>query len=1356
MKDIVKKIVFSIAFCCCFSVVNAQITIDNTTYSTTQLVDGVLVPSGSGTVISNVVFRGVYNNSGRYQVGYFSTATTTLAQMGFTNGVVLTSGNTSNIPLALGVDPRSVAQMSLGYTSCTLGEVRQGGGCPAGINDLDILAGAQNYFNASVLEFDFVPVENSVQFRYIFGSEEYSDDSGFINYQCSTYNDKFGFLISGPGIAGGQGYTNDARNIARLGNGSEVSINSVNNGVVGSSGGAPSAANCTFANGDWIQNTPTPEFLGTIDGTQLNGNTRILTATQSGLIPGQTYHIKLIVTDVNDGAYDSVVYIEAGSFTTEFSCNAGPDQQLCDVNSTTLAASSPATGTWSVISGSGTFVSNTDPNTVVNGLSSGNNVFRWTASDLSCSADVVITLNNSPNAGTNGTLTVCQGTTPTNAELFAALNGTPDAGGSWSNVGLVYTYTVTGVAPCPNATATVTVTEQAPANAGTNGTLTVCQGTTPTNAELFAALNGTPDAGGSWSNVGLVYTYTVTGVAPCPNATATVTVTEQAPANAGTNGTLTVCQGTTPTNAELFAALNGTPDAGGSWSNVGLVYTYTVTGVAPCPNATATVTVTEQAPANAGTNGTLTVCQGTTPTNAELFAALNGTPDAGGSWSNVGLVYTYTVTGVAPCPNATATVTVTEQAPANAGTNGTLTVCQGTTPTNAELFAALNGTPDAGGSWSNVGLVYTYTVTGVAPCPNATATVTVTEQAPANAGTNGTLTVCQGTTPTNAELFAALNGTPDAGGSWSNVGLVYTYTVTGVAPCPNATATVTVTEQAPANAGTNGTLTVCQGTTPTNAELFAALNGTPDAGGSWSNVGLVYTYTVTGVAPCPNATATVTVTEQAPANAGTNGTLTVCQGTTPTNAELFAALNGTPDAGGSWSNVGLVYTYTVTGVAPCPNATATVTVTEQAPANAGTNGTLTVCQGTTPTNAELFAALNGTPDAGGSWSNVGLVYTYTVTGVAPCPNATATVTVTEQAPANAGTNGTLTVCQGTTPTNAELFAALNGTPDAGGSWSNVGLVYTYTVTGVAPCPNATATVTVTEQAPANAGTNGTLTVCQGTTPTNAELFAALNGTPDAGGSWSNVGLVYTYTVTGVAPCPNATATVTVTEQAPANAGTNGTLTVCQGTTPTNAELFAALNGTPDAGGSWSNVGLVYTYTVTGVAPCPNTTATVTLVEIQFPNFQIESGCVDLEYTLSVSPYDLNYTYNWFDSNNNLIGNNEFIIINEADTYTLEVVSLNCSISSFITIDNVFCSIPKGLSPNGDGLNDTWDLSNLDVREVKIFNRYGLEVYQQNNYTNQWDGRDMKGNELPTATYYYVITFESGKQKTGWVYLQRVK
>ncbi len=397
MKKFFKTIVTSIILLFAFTSVNSQITINNTSHTPTQLVDGVLVPTGSGTVISNVVFRGVYNNSNRYQVGYFSTATTTLAQLGFTNGVVLTTGNTATIPLTLGSNPRAAAQMATAYTSGTTGELRQTGSpAPPIINDLDVLAGASNYFNGAILEFDFVPVQNAVTFRYIFGSEEYSDNSGLINYQCSSYNDKFGFLISGPGIAGGQGFTNNARNIARLNNGSEVSINSVNSGVVGSSGGAPSAANCLAANSAWVQNTPTAEYLGTIDGTHLNGNTRILSATQTGLTPGQTYHIKLIITDVGDATYDSVVYLEAGSFTTESTCDAGSDQSLCNVTSTTLAAASPATGTWSVISGSGIFVSNTNPNTVVNGLSLGANVFRWTASDLSCFDEVTINVTPQP------------------------------------------------------------------------------------------------------------------------------------------------------------------------------------------------------------------------------------------------------------------------------------------------------------------------------------------------------------------------------------------------------------------------------------------------------------------------------------------------------------------------------------------------------------------------------------------------------------------------------------------------------------------------------------------------------------------------------------------------------------------------------------------------------------------------------------------------------------------------------------------------------------------------------------------------------------------------------------------------
>ncbi|MBK7285625.1 MAG: hypothetical protein IPI95_00125 [Flavobacteriales bacterium] len=772
---------------------------------------------------------------------------------------------------------------------------------------------------------------------------------------------------------------------------------------------------------------------------------------------------------------------------------------------------------------------------------------------------------------------------------------------------------------------------------------------------------------------------------------------EQAPANAGTSSSVSVCSNGVAIN--LLDSLGGTPAGGGAWSG-GLVggmydpavnapgpFTYTVTGVAPCANATATVTVAEQAPANAGTSSSVSVCSNGVAIN--LLDSLGGTPAGGGAWSG-GLVggmydpavnapgpYTYTITGVAPCANATATVTVTEVAPANAGTSSSVSVCSNGVAIN--LLDSLGGTPAGGGAWSG-GLVggmydpavnapgpFTYTVTGTAPCANATATVTVAEQTPVDAGTSSSVSVCSNGVAVN--LLDSLGGTPAGGGAWSG-GLVggmydpavnapgpYTYTVTGTAPCANATATVTVAEQAPANAGTSSSVSVCSNGVAIN--LLDSLGGTPAGGGAWSG-GLVggmydpavnapgpYTYTVTGVAPCANATATVTVAEQAPANAGTSSSVSVCSNGVAIN--LLDSLGGTPAGGGTWSG-GLVggmydpavnapgpFTYTITGVAPCANATATVTVTEVAPADAGTSSSVSVCANGVAIN--LLDSLGGTTAGGGTWSG-GLVggmynpavnapgpYTYTVTGVAPCANATATVTVAEQTPVDAGTSSSVSVCSNGVAIN--LLDSLGGTPAGGGTWSG-GLVggmydpavnapgpFTYTITGVAPCANATATVTVAEQAPANAGTSSSVSVCSNGVAIN--LLDSLGGTPAGGGAWSG-GLVggmydpavnapgpFTYTVTGVAPCANATATVTVAEQAPANAGTSSSVSVCSNGVAIN--LLDSLGGTPAGGGAWSG-GLVggmydpavnapgpFTYTITGVAPCANATATVTVAEI---------------------------------------------------------------------------------------------------------------------------------------------------------------
>ncbi|MDC0338365.1 gliding motility-associated C-terminal domain-containing protein [Flavobacteriales bacterium] len=146
--------------------------------------------------------------------------------------------------------------------------------------------------------------------------------------------------------------------------------------------------------------------------------------------------------------------------------------------------------------------------------------------DTSFRFEVIVSINDAGDAGLPGVLTICQGTAPQNAELFASLNGIPDAGGTWTNSGLTYTYTVTSLG-CPDASADIVVTEQAQPDAGTSGNLTICQGTVPTNAELFTSLNGTPSPGGTWTNSGLTYTYTVFPNLPClTSATSNVLVIE--------------------------------------------------------------------------------------------------------------------------------------------------------------------------------------------------------------------------------------------------------------------------------------------------------------------------------------------------------------------------------------------------------------------------------------------------------------------------------------------------------------------------------------------------------------------------------------------------------------------------------------------------------------------------------------------------------------------------------------------------------------------------------------------------------------------------------------------------------------
>jgi gliding motility-associated-like protein len=126
-------------------------------------------------------------------------------------------------------------------------------------------------------------------------------------------------------------------------------------------------------------------------------------------------------------------------------------------------------------------------------------------------------------------------------------------------------------------------------------------------------------------------------------------------------------------------------------------------------------------------------------------------------------------------------------------------------------------------------------------------------------------------------------------------------------------------------------------------------------------------------------------------------------------------------------------------------------------------------------------------------------------------------------------------------------------------------------------------------------------------------------------------------------------------------------------------------------------------------------------------------------------------------------------LSAAGVATVEVVSstvlvsielLNISNGCSLALSDVAsvtvqpCSIPKGISPNGDNLNDELDLSFYNIEKLEIFNRYGSKVYSKSNYEDEWHGQSDNGNELPDGTYYYVIDFTDLETKTGWIYINR--
>ncbi|HLA55349.1 MAG TPA: gliding motility-associated C-terminal domain-containing protein, partial [Flavobacterium sp.] len=183
--------------------------------------------------------------------------------------------------------------------------------------------------------------------------------------------------------------------------------------------------------------------------------------------------------------------------------------------------------------------------------------------------------------------------------------------------------------------------------------------------------------------------------------------------------------------------------------------------------------------------------------------------------------------------------------------------------------------------------------------------------------------------------------------------------------------------------------------------------------------------------------------------------------------------------------------------------------------------------------------------------------------------------------------------------------------------------------------------------------------------------------------------------------------------------------------------------------STANSGIYTVRVVSAVGDCPSGTASVEVGINAIPKFLLESACNDNIFTVMAVPVNNAFdpaevTYSWTGPESFTSSINPIVLTGlPAGNYALTVDAAGgCSFTANIDIATTNCTIPQGVSPNDDGDNDSFDLSGFDVEHLKIFNRYGMMVYERDNYIDQWNGQDYLGHTLPSATYFYLVRLAS--------------
>ncbi|MBP0904654.1 gliding motility-associated C-terminal domain-containing protein [Mariniflexile gromovii] len=1039
--------------------------------------------------------------------------------------------------------------------------------------------------------------------------------------------------------------------------------------------------------------------------------------------------------------------------------------------------------------------------------------FNYTIDNGTCSDTeaITITVQPSPESGTaNAPAIFCEDLAPASYNLFDLLTG-EDTAGTWfsgtNNLGAIvsspvdlsvlapgdydFTYDVDAIGSCDDALVTVTITINPLPVTGTPTPAIFCENDLAANSplDLFGQLSG-QDPGGTWtddntsgalsgSEVNLNaltigsynFTYIITDANGCTNSSTVLVRVDDAPESGTANAPVLFCEDLAPASYNLFDSLTGA-DVTGTWfsgtDNLGATvsnpvdlsvlapgdynFTYDVDAIGSCDDELVTVTITINALPVTGTPTPAIFCENDLAANSplDLFGQLSG-EDAGGTWtddnttgalsgSDVNLNaltigsynFTYTITDANGCTNSSTVLVRVDDAPESGTVNAPMEFCMAsiTAGQTYNLFDLLTD-EDSTGSWSD---------------DDSTGAL------------SGNLVTIDGLSAGTYNFTYDV----DAIGSCDDV-LVTVSIIINDAPSPIAAATQEFCDTA--------TVSDLTATGTTIQWYDNATGGSPLAGSvALVDSGTYYASQTDATTNCESSVRTlVTVTIYQSPKSGNPNPISVCN--TNLAVDLFIALDGSQDATGVWQDI----------------------------------------DGTGALTGSSFDASAVAP---GTYQ-----FNYLVTASAPCVDANTITTITVEPPLSAGTDNTLDVCSNNGTT--DLFTLI-GSADTGGTWapamaSGTGVfnplvdapgVYSYTVTNA--CGSDTSNVTVTVTQTPNAGTDNATIIC--IIDGQIDLFTLLGTSAQSGGTWSpsltsgssifdpnsDASGTYIYTVTAVSPCSSdASAQITVTvNDSPQIIVIEQNPSFCLVDNPTVTDLTSSIRPT----------GTVNWYADAALTIPLNLTDTLIDGEDYFATQTTGSGCessmsVQINVTINDTPtptikdsskeycindaptiYDLSLNLNeyaelqdnvvWYDAHvNGTVFNNTDVLTNLTTYYAALIdAATGCesSVRLAVTPDLTACGelfLPDGFSPNGDGINDTYDYDNLDVLypnfEIEIYNRYGNIVYKGNASSPRFNGisnqaRTMLKGDLPVGMYYYIFNFNDGKNKPkqGHLYLSR--